>query len=110
MYIGEEFIWKNRCLTFDGKPFDPSVRMFSGLYNAGILKVKDLFTKEGKALTPSQLKSICQCNINPMVYNSIFSSIPKEWKRLIDQGIKGDGIQENESKILFRNNICPLKR
>ncbi len=24
--------------------------------------------------------------------------------------MKGDGIQEIESKILFRNNICPLKK
>ena len=74
MSIGEEFIWKNRFLTFDGIPFESSDRMFSGLYNAGILKVKDLFTKEGKALTLSQLKITCQCNINPMVYNSIVFS------------------------------------
>ncbi len=108
MYIGEQFIWKNRFLTFDGKPFESSHRMFSEFHKAGILKVKDLFTKEGKSLTLSQLKRPCQCNINPMVYNSIFSSIPKEWKIFIDQGIKGYGIQEIESKILFRNNICPL--
>ena len=78
--------------------------------NAGIRKVKDLFTKEGKALTISELKSTYQCNINPMAYNSIFPTISKEWKRLIDQVIKRDKVQENEIKILFRNKICPLKR
>ncbi len=34
-YIGEEFIWKNRFLTYDGKPFEPSDCRFSGLHNAG---------------------------------------------------------------------------
>ena len=56
------YLKKKQVLTFHGKPFEPFDRRFSGLYNAGMRKVKDLFTKDGKTLTFSGLNSTIHVN------------------------------------------------
>ena len=88
--VMKQIIWFNKNLLVESRPI-----YIEKLYNKSVKYVNDLLDENGNFLTINALNHLYNVNIRIMQYNSLLSSIPKEWKRLLRQAKKIDNIEEN---------------
>ena len=77
-------IWNNRSLTVNKK-----MVFFLHCYQAGIKQISDLFDScEGRFLSFESFRNKFNIKCNFLQYYSILSSIPQNWKKLLQESSK----------------------
>ena len=76
--VRQECIWFNKKIIVDNKPL-----YIKDMYQNSIRTINDILDNEGNFLSILDLNRSFNVNIDVMMYNSIKSSIPKDWRNLV---------------------------
>ncbi len=88
--VKTQVLWYNSFLKVGGK-----LHMLKRAIKAGIIYVKDILHNNGTLLSLEEIHDRYGNCINQMQYNSLMSSIPKNWKQLL----RNNDSKEKKNKI-----------
>ena len=100
--VRRQFLYFNKFIQINGKYLSKRYNIW---YKAGIKRIHDIVDQRGNFCTIEQLQEEYGIIIDVMLYNSLKSSIPKEWKhKLKEITIVKDAIPPGEPIILNIND------
>jgi exonuclease III len=95
--ILDEFIWYNKKILIAKKPI-----YYIQWHKKGIKRIYDIIKLNGTFYTPNELSVRYGFHIDLMMYNSIISAVPKEWKKVIRDSNLNTFIPSPEDRILVK--------
>ena len=93
----DEYIWYNKRILISNKPI-----YYDQWYKKGIKRVNNVMKLNGTFYTPNELSVRHGINIDLMMYNSVISAIPKEWKKEIRESDLVSYTPLPEDKIVIK--------
>ena len=79
--VRREVLWFNKLITTGGKK--GKLICYKDWYKSGIVFIHDIVNEDGNIKSIEELETEFNIQISPMDYNSLITSIPVKWKRIL---------------------------
>ena len=76
-HISREILWNNKFILIDKKPI---YQAYKNWIQKGVKYLSDIVGRDGELLSVAQFEAKFGIHINIMMYNSLISAIPGQWK------------------------------